>query len=196
MKKDQNLPTKTFIVIIVQENHFQTTPITLDNNHPVIQIIEDDQHTKEIHEISLKTDIVDHIVEIVNIEITIQDQIQTNLNYRLIPVPIQIQGIEVIQTIDLETLHTIDIEIIPTIGIETILTIEILHIKIIDHAIILTTDQNIIDIKIDHATIHRTEIQAITIDKGTTLNHHIGITHVIKIHHKFIRVVHLNIKDK
>ena len=78
-----------------------------------------------------------------------------------------------------------DIENIPTIGEKTIKTIEILDIKIIDHAIILTTDQTIIVIKIDHTTIHRTEIQAITIDKRTTLNHHIGITHVIgiKTHH-------------
>ena len=68
--------------------------------------------------------------------------------------------------------------------------------KKIDHAIILTTDQNIIILKINHATIHRTEIQAITIDKGMTLNHHIQITHVIKIHHKTIRVLHLNIKDE
>ena len=184
------------MVIIIQENHFQITLITLDSTHPRIQIIENDHHTKEIHEISLKTGIVDHIVKIVNIEIIIQDQIQTNLNFQLIPVPIQILGIEIIQTIDLETFRTIDIEIIPTIGLETIQTTKTLDIKIIDHAIILTTDQNIIVIKIDHATINRTEMQAITKDKGTTLNHHIGITHVIKIHHKIIGVVHLNIKDK
>ena len=41
--------------------------------------------------------------------------------------------------------------------------IEIINIKILDHAIILATDQTIEDqnvktIKIDHATIHRTEI--------------------------------------
>ena len=93
-------------------------------------------------------------------------------------------------------IHTIDIEIIPTIGIETIVTIKILDIKIIDHAINLTTNQNIVVIKSDHATVHRTEIQAIRTDEGTTLNHHIGITHVIKIHHKIIGVVHLNIKDE
>ena len=86
-------------------------------------------------------------------------------------------------------------------GIETIQIIEIIDIKIIDHTIILTTDQtikdqNIIIIKIDHATINRTEIQVITTDKETTLNHHIGITHVIKIHKKIIEVVHLNIKGK
>ena len=75
-----------------------------------MQIIEDDHHTKEIHEIFHKTGIVDHIVEI-----TIQDQIQTNLNFYLIPVPIQILGIAIIQTIDLETLLSIDIEIFPTI---------------------------------------------------------------------------------
>ena len=59
----------------------QITQITPDNNHPIIQIMEDNHHTKEIHEISRQTGIVDHIVEIVSIEITIQDQIQTNLNF-------------------------------------------------------------------------------------------------------------------
>ena len=120
----------------------------------------------------------------VNIEITIQDQIQTNLKFHFMPVPVQILEIEIIQIIDLETFHAIDIEIIPTIGIETIQTIETLDIKIIDHAIILTTDQNINIIKIDHAIIHTTEVQAKTTDRGTTLNHHIGITHMIKIHNK------------
>ena len=101
--------------------------------------------------------------------------------------------------IDLETLHIIEIEITPTIGIETIQLIEIIKIKILDHGIILTTDQtikdqNIISIKIDHATIHRTEIQRT--DKEFTLNHRIGITHVIKVHYKIIEVVHLNIKGK
>ena len=51
---------------------------------------------------------VDHIIEIVNIEITIPDQIQTNLNFRLKPVPTKILEIEIIQTIDHETLHTIE----------------------------------------------------------------------------------------
>ena len=194
MKKDQNLPNKTFIVIIVQENHFQITPIFLDNNHLIIRIIEDDRHTKEIHRISHKIGIVDHMVEIVNIKITIQDQIQINTD--LTTDPIQTLETEIIQIIDLETLHTIDLEITPTIGIETIQTIKTLDIKIIDHAIILTTDQNIMIIKKDHATIHRTEVQAVTTDKGTTLNPHIGITHVIIIHTKIIGVVHPNIKDK
>ena len=103
--------------------------------------------------------------------------------------------------IDLETLHIIEIEIIPTIGIETIQMIEIIDIKIIDHAIILITvqtikDQNILTIKIDHATIHRTKIQVITTDKETTLNHLIGITQVIKNHYKIIEVEYLNIKGK
>ena len=174
----------------------QTNPITLDNNHPLMRIIEEDHHTKEIHKISHKTDRVDHIVEIVNIKIIFQDQIQTNLSFCLRPIPIQILEKKIIRKIDLETLHTIDKETIPTIGIETVQTIDTLDIKIIDHAIILTTGQIIIIIKIDHATIHRTEVQAIATDKGTTLNHHIGKTHVIKIHNQIIEVVHLKIKDK
>ena len=112
------------------------------------------------------------------------------------PDPIQILQIEIVQFIDLETLHTTDIEIILRIGIEIIQTTETPDIKIIDRAIILTTDQNIKIIKKDHAITHRTEAQTMTTDKGTTLNHHIGITHVIKIHNKIIGVIHLNIKNK
>ena len=74
-RKIKIYPTKTFIAIIVQESPFQITPTTLDNNHPIIQIIVDDHHTKEFQKISHKTDIVDQIVEIINIKIIIQDQI-------------------------------------------------------------------------------------------------------------------------
>ena len=135
---------------------------------------------------SHKTDIVYLIVDIVHIKLTIQDQIQTNQNFRLMPDPIQNLEIEIIPIIDPETLHTIDIEIIPTIGIETLQTIETIDIKKIDHAIILIIYQNIVILKIDHAIIHRKEVQAITTDKETTLNHHIGITHAIKIYNKKI----------
>ena len=187
MKKDQHLPNKNIHSNNSSGKHSR-------NNHPIIRIIEDDHHTKGIHKVSHKTDIVDQIVGKVNTEIIIQDQI--HLNFRLMPVPIQILEIENIRIIHLETLHSIDIEIIPTIGTETIQTIETLDIKIIDHAITLTRDQNITIIKIDHAITHKLEIQVITIDKETTLSHHIGITDVIKVHKKIIRVVHLNIKYK
>ena len=164
----------------------------LDNNHPIKQNIEDDHPSKEIHRISHKIGIVDHIVEIVNIKITIQDQFQINTD--LTTDLTQSLEIEVIQVTDLETLHTIDTEINLTIGIGTIQTIETLDIKMIDHAIIQTTDQNIVIIKIDHAIIHRTEAQAIITAKETTLNHHKGMTHVIKIHNQFIGRIHLNSK--
>ena len=122
------------------------------------------------------------------------------MNFRLIPVSIQFLEIEIIQMIDLETLHIIEIETIPTIGLENIQMIEIINI-IIDYTIIPTTDrtikdQNITTIKIDHASIHKTETQVITTHKETTLNRHIGITNVIKILIKIIEVVHLNIKGK
>ena len=92
---------------------------------------------------------------------------------------------------DLETLHTKEIKFIPTIGTETFQLIEILVIRIIDHAIIPTrdqtiTDQNITNIKMNHAIIHR--IESYTIDKEATLSHHIGITNVSKINNKIIRV--------
>ena len=123
MTKDPSLPNKTIHRNNSSGKKFQITPITLDNNHPIIRIIEKDHHTKKIHETSDKTDIVDHMVDLFNNEITIQDQFQTNLNFRLMPVSIQNLEIEIIQIIDLEILHTIDLEVIPTIGIETIETI-------------------------------------------------------------------------
>ena len=129
LKKIKIYPTKTFIVMIVQENHFQITQIILKNNHFMIRIIEDDHQTKKIYEISHKTDIVNQTVKTISIEKTIQDQIQNDLIFRFIPVPIQTLEIDIIQMIDLETLHIIEIEVIPTMGIETIQKIEIINIK-------------------------------------------------------------------
>ena len=197
-KKIKIYPTRIFIVITSHKNHLQAIQTTLDNNHLVIKIIEDNHQIKKNPEISHKTDIIDQTVEIVSIEITIQDQIQTDLIFRWIPVPIHILGLDIFQIIDLETLCVIETAIIPTIGMETIQMIEI-DIKIFIHVIILTTDQTIKDqitIKRDHAIVHRIEAQVITTDKETTPNHHIGITHIIRIHNKIIEVVHLNIKDK
>ena len=182
MKIDQNLPNKNF-----HSNNSSGKPLTNNSNYsrqqsPYNKSYRGRSPYQKTHKISHKTDIVDHIVELVNLKITIQDQIQTNPNFRLMPDPIQILEIKIIQIIDLEIPHTIDKEIILTIGIETIQTMETPNIKIINHAIILTTDQNIIMIKIYHAIIHSREAQAITTDKGTTLNHLIRITRLnIKI---------------
>ena len=79
--------------------------------------------------------------------------------------------------------------------------IDIINIKITDHEIIQTTDQTIKDqiimiITIDHATIHKTEIQIIKTDREIIPNHHIRIIHFIKIHNNTIKVVHLKNKDK
>ena len=118
---------------------------------------------KEINKIPHQIDIVDHTVEIPIIEITIHDQIQTDRITRLIPVPIQILGIDTIQMIDQETHHTIDIEIIPTIGTEVIQIIAINNITI-DHEVTQTIDQITKDpittiIKIDHEISHNIGIQ-------------------------------------
>ena len=109
----------------MQENHSLITKITLANNHLKIRTIECNHQTKESHGISHKLDIVDQTVELISIEIIIQDQIQADLSFRLIPVPIQILEILTIPMINLETSndqsdHIIEIEIIPTIGIETV----------------------------------------------------------------------------
>ena len=81
--------------------------------------------------------------------------------------------------IDLETLHIIEIEIFPMIGIETIQMIDINDIKTLDHEI-----------------THKIGTQTITIDKEITLNHLIGIIHVIPILKTDIEATHQNIKDK
>ena len=96
MTKIKIYPTKTFLLIIVPENHIQKTQIILDTIHIIIQTIEDDHQPKKNHEVSHKTDIVDQTVKVISIEITIQDQIQADLNFRLISVPIQILAIEFI----------------------------------------------------------------------------------------------------
>ena len=89
MKKDQKLPNKNIHTINSSRKPLPNNSNYSRNNHPIIPNIEEDHHTKKIHKISHKTDIVDQIVKIVNIEITIQDKIQSNLNFRLMPVPIQ-----------------------------------------------------------------------------------------------------------
>ena len=77
MKKNKNLPNKN-----VHSKTSSGKPLpnnfnySRNNNHPIIRTIEDNHHTKEIHEISNKTELLDHIVEKVSIKITIQDQIK------------------------------------------------------------------------------------------------------------------------
>ena len=185
-KKIKIYPTKTFIVKIIPKNHFQiTTQIILDTNHFIIQTAEDDHQTKRNNqyrnnysrsnsgqsELSFDTSSHSH-----SKNRHYSNDRSRNSTYKRI-------------------------EIIPTIGTETIQMIEIKNIKTIDHVIILTTDHTIKDhvittIKMNHAIIHTIEIQIITIDKETTLNHHIGTTHVIQTLNKNIEVLHQNIKNK
>ena len=111
MKKDQNLPNKN-----IHSNNSSGKPLPNNSNHsrtnhPIILVIDVDHKKKEVHEISHKIDIVDQIVETIKLEITNHDQIQTEQNC-LILVPIQVLGIDTIQTIDHETHHTIETETI------------------------------------------------------------------------------------
>ena len=134
------------------------------------------------------------------IEINVHNQTETDRIIRLIPVPILILGIDTIQMIDQETHHTIDTEFIPTIGPEVVQIITINNITI-NHEIIQTIDQITKDliltiIKIDHEIIHKIGIQTITLDKKTTLNHLIGITHVSQTLKTNTEVVHQIIRDK
>ena len=87
MKKIKAYRTKTYIVITVQENHFQTTPITQGINHHITQVIEEDHQNEEIHKILHKIIITDRIVKIT--KITIQDQIPMQHILFLDPVPNQ-----------------------------------------------------------------------------------------------------------
>ena len=145
-------------------------------------------------------DIVDHTAEMPIIEMIIHDQTQTDRIIRLVSVPIHILGIDTVQMIAQETHHTIDTEIVPTIETEAIQIIAINNITI-NHEIVQTIDQITIDliitiIKIDHEKIHNTGIQTITISKETTLNHLIGITHVIQTLKTNIEKIHQNIREK
>ena len=102
--------------------------------------------------------------------------------------------------IDQETHHTIDTEFIPSIGTEVVRIITINNITI-NHEIIKTIDQITKDliltiIKIDHEIIHKIGIQTIALDKKTTLNHLIGITHVSQTLKTNTEVVHQIIRDK
>ena len=94
---------KSFTVIIVLENHFQTDQIIQETNHLKTLTTEDDHQTKELHVISHKVDKIDQIVGTASIEITIHDQTQIDQNIQLIIILIQILGINTIQTIDQET---------------------------------------------------------------------------------------------
>ena len=119
----------------------------------------------------------------------------------MIPGPIQIQGIDTIQTIDHETHHTTGTETIQTIGIEAIPIIVINVTKTIDQETIHTADPIINEqitrtITIDHEIIHRIGIQTITISKGIILNLLIEINIATPIPKTDIEAIHRNIKDK
>ena len=135
MKKDQNSPNKTFTVTINQENQSLITIIPLDNNHLTEITIAVDLQIKEIHEISHKIDIVDQTVETINIEITIQDQNQTEVITQNTTEIVQIQTpeLDIIRTIVLEILHLTVTETTKTIGID--------NFQITDHETIQTKDQ-------------------------------------------------------
>ena len=76
--------TKTFTVIIVQENNSQITMIIIDNNHLIEITIVESLQIEEIHKKnSRKLDIEDQTVKITNIEIFIQDQIQTEVIHQI-----------------------------------------------------------------------------------------------------------------
>ena len=121
--------------------------------------------------------------------------------FSLIPVPIQILGIDTIQTINHEIHHTIETETIQTIGIGVIQIIEINVIKTIDQETFHATDLNINEpitttIIIDHEIMHKIGIQVITINKRIILNLLIEIIIAIPILNKIIEALHRNIKDK
>ena len=142
--------------------------------------------------------IVDRIAKITSIETTIHDQIQTEEKF-LIPVPIQILGIDTIQTIDHEIHHTTEIETIQTIGIEVIQITETNVIKTTDQETIFTTDLTIKESEIitilGQETTHKVGIPTITI-KEINLNPLIETKIVTLILNTNIEVTHRNISDK
>ena len=173
-KKTKIYQTKKYIVTTALVNHFQINQIIEETNHPIILVIEIDHQNKENYENSHKIDIVDQIVKIISMEITIHNQIQTEQNC-LISVPIQILGIDTIQTIDHETHHTIETETIQTKEIGVIPIIEINVTKTVDQEIIHTADSIINEqitttTIIDHEKVHKIRMQTMTINKGIIFN--------------------------
>ena len=158
------------------------------------QVIEEDHQNEEIHKIFHKIIIINQIVEI-----TIRDQIPMQYNLFLDPVPNQIQEINTIPIINHKTPHTTEIETIHIIEIEVIRTIEIRITRTIDPEITRIIDQTITDqmiiIKTDHGTIHKIEVQVITINIENIPSHHIGIITIIIILNIDTKVVHQNIED-
>ena len=190
--------TKKYIVITALVNHSQIIQITQETNHPITLVIEVDHQNNETHEISHKIYIVDQLAKITSIETTSHDQIQTKQNF-LIPVPIQILGIDTIQTIDHVIHHTIEKETTQIIEIEVIQTIGINVAKTIDQETIRTTDLSIketITITIiGHETTHKIGIPIIIIEEIIP-NPFIETTIVTLTPNTNIEVTHRNIRDK
>ena len=151
-----------------------------------------------MHETSHKIDIVDQIAKITSIETTIHDQIQKEQSF-LKPVPIQILGIDTIQTIDYVIRHKIEKGTTQITEIEVIQTTELNVTKTIDQETIPTTDLIIKEtIKITiigHETTHQIGIPNITIEE-IILNPLIETTIVTLIPNTNIEKTHRNISDK
>ena len=77
-KKNKIYQTKIYIVITVQENHYQATQISQEINYYITQVIEVDHPNEEIHEISHEIDKTDRIAKITKITIHNRIPIQKN----------------------------------------------------------------------------------------------------------------------
>ena len=124
MKRIKIYQTKIYTVITALVNHSQIIQFTQKIDHPITLVIEVDHQNNEIHEISHKIDTFDQIAKRTSIETTIHNQIQTEQNF-LIPIPIQILGIDTIQMIDHVIHHTLEIETNQITETEVIQTTEI-----------------------------------------------------------------------
>ena len=147
LKKTKIYQTKTFTVIIIHENYFLITIMSLDNTHTTDITIVEDLLIKEVHEISRKIDIVDQTVKTINVEIIIQDQTEIEATIQIITGIVQTQTPEtdIIQMIALETPQTIETETNQTTGTD--------NIKIRDPKNIQIKHQTSIFITIDHVKI-------------------------------------------
>ena len=117
----------------------------------------------------------------------------------MIPVPIEILGIDTIQSIDHVIHRTIEIETTQIAEIEVIQTTETNVTKSIDQETIPTTDliikETITVTIIGHETTHKIGIPVITIEE-IILNPLIKTTIVTLIPNTDIEVTHRNISDK
>ena len=203
MKKDQNLPNKN-----IHSNNSSGKPLPNNSNYSRNQSPHNSSYKGRSPEQKNSRNFSQNIYSRSNSQnnqyrntYSRSSSNRREYSFRMVAVLIQTLGIDTTQTTDHKTHHIIETKIILTIEMEAIQIIEISIIKTTYREKIHTTDQIIKDpmiiiIKIDHETIHKIEVQTITINKKFIPNLLIGIITVTPIPNTSIEATNRNIKDK